>query len=68
MGAESNAVVEHIREEREELGRDIRQLEAIVRDEPKRYLHQNLPRFLGIVFGALFLIGFAMTSRRTRRY
>lgn len=68
MGAQSNAIAEHIREERDELGRDIRDLEAMVREEPKRYLHQNLPRFIGIVFGALFLIGFALANRRSYRY
>jgi hypothetical protein len=68
MGAESNAIAEHIRLEREELGRDIRELDALVRREPQRWLEENLWRIAGAAFGAFLLIGFLMTSRRHRRY
>ncbi len=68
MGTESNAIAEHIRLEREELGRDIRELEALVRAEPKRWLDENLWRIAAAAFGASLLIGFALTSRRHRRY
>jgi len=68
MGAQSNAIAEHIRLEREELGRDIRQLDALVREEPKRWLGENLGRIAAAAFGAFLLIGFALTGRRHRGY
>jgi hypothetical protein len=68
MGAQSNAIAEHIRLEREELGRDIRELDSLVREEPKRWLQENLGRIAAASFGALLLIGFVITSRRHRRY
>jgi len=67
MGAQSNAIAEHIRLEREELGRDIRELDSLVREEPKRWLQENLGRIVAASFGALLLIGFVITSRRHRR-
>jgi hypothetical protein len=67
MGAESNAIAEHIRLEREELGRDIRELDSLVREEPKRWLQENLGRIAAATFGALLLLGFMITSRRHRR-
>lgn len=68
MGAESNAIAEHIRLEREELGHDIRELETLVRAEPKQWLDKNLWRIAAAAFGAFLLIGFALTGRRHRRY
>jgi len=67
MGAESNAIAEHIRLQREELGRDIRELDSLVREEPKRWLQENLGRIAAATFGALLLLGFMITSRRRRR-
>jgi hypothetical protein len=68
MGSQSNAIAEHIRLEREELGRDIRQLDALVREEPKRWLDDNLWRIAAAAFGAFLLIGFTLSSRRRRGY
>ncbi len=68
MGAESNAIREHIRLEREELGRNIRELDVLIREEPKRWLRENLWRIAGGAFGAFLLIGFVLTGRRQRRY
>jgi hypothetical protein len=68
MGSQSNAIAEHIREEREQLGRDLDELQSIVREQPKRWVDENLPRFLGITFGAFFLIGLLGADRRVRGY
>jgi hypothetical protein len=68
MGAQSNAIAEHIRLEREELGRNIRELNALVREEPKRWLQENLTRIAAAAFGAFLLIGFVITSRRHKGY
>jgi hypothetical protein len=68
MGTESNAIAEHIRLEREELGRDLRQLDTLVREEPRQWLEENLWRIAAAAFGAFLLIGFVVTSRRHRRY
>jgi hypothetical protein len=68
MGAESNAIAEHIRLEREELGRNIRELDVLVREEPKRWLRENLWRIAGAAFSAFLLIGFVLTGRRHKRY
>jgi hypothetical protein len=67
MGAQSNALAEHIRQEREELGRDIRELDSMIRKEPERWLHRNWSRVAGMAFGVFFLLGYAITGRR-RRY
>lgn len=68
MGSQSNAITNHIREERERLGRDLDELQSMVRQEPKRWLDENLPRILGIAFGAFFLIGLTSADRRVRGY
>jgi len=68
MGAQSNAIAEHIRLEREELGRDIRELDALVRDKPRQWLQENLWRIVGAAFASFLLIGFMVTSRRHRYY
>lgn len=68
MGAQSNAIADHIRLEREELGRDIRELQMLVREEPRRWLDQNLWRIACAAFGAFLLIGLLITGRRHRRY
>ena len=68
MGAQSNAIAEHIRLEREELGRDIRELEELVREKPKQWLEENLGRISGIAFGSFLLLGFLLSGRRHRRY
>lgn len=68
MGSQSNALAEHIRNEREELGRDIKQLETMMREEPKRWFNRNLPRILATAFGVFFLIGLTGASRRVRGY
>lgn len=68
MGAQSNAIAEHIRLEREELGRDIRELDALVRGEPNRWLEENLWHIAGAAFGAFLLFGFVITNRRHRSY
>ena len=68
MGTESNAIAEHIRLEREELGRDLREIEALVREEPRQWLAANLWRIAAAAFGAFLLIGFVLTDRRHRRY
>jgi len=67
MGAQSNAIAEHIRLEREELGRNIQELDSLVRAEPRRWLQENLGRIAVASFSALLLIGFMITSRRHRR-
>jgi hypothetical protein len=66
MGSESNAIAEHIRDEREQLGRDLRELESMVREEPRRWFNDNLPRIVVTAFGAFFLIGFFGANRRRR--
>ncbi len=66
MGSQPNAIAEHIRDEREQLSRDLEELQTMVRQEPKRWLDENLPRMLGIAFGAFFLIGLATADRRVR--
>jgi hypothetical protein len=66
MGSEPNALAERIEAEREELGKDIQEIESRVREEPRRWLEMNLPRLAGAAFGMFFLIGFASARRRHR--
>jgi hypothetical protein len=68
MGAQSNALAEHIRQEREELGRNIRELDSLIRDEPERWLLRNWPRLAALAFGAFFLLGYAITNGRRRNW
>jgi hypothetical protein len=68
MGAQSNAIAEHIRLERAELGHDIRELEELVREKPKQWLEENLGRIAAIAFGSFLLLGFLVSARRRRRY
>jgi hypothetical protein len=68
MGAQSTAIAEHIRQEREELGRDIRELDSKIRKEPERWLHRNWPRLAGVAFGVFFLLGYAITGHRRRNW
>jgi hypothetical protein len=68
MGAQSNALAEHIRQEREELGRDIRELDSRIREEPERWLLRNWPRLAGLAFGVFLLLGYTITSPRRPKW
>jgi hypothetical protein len=68
MGAQSNALAEHIRQEREELGRDIRELDSMIRQEPERWLLRNWPRIAGLAFGVFLLLGYAIADRRRPKW
>lgn len=58
--------VERIRHEREALAQHLNELESIVREEPRRWFFDNLPRFIGGAFGASLLVGFVTANRRTQ--
>jgi hypothetical protein len=68
MGAQSNALAEHIRQEREELGRDIRELDSMIREEPERWLLRNWPRIAGLAFGVFLLLGYVIADRRRPKW
>lgn len=67
MSSQSETV-DRIRQERESLARHLDELETVVREKPRRWFYDNLPRIVASSFGASLLIGFATANRRIRRY
>jgi hypothetical protein len=62
-----SAAIERIHREREVLAKNLNELESLVRQEPKRWFLDNLPRIMAGAFGTSALLGFMVANRRVQR-